>query len=146
MKDVYLLVFHDEDVVALLANESSLIREPKGFSLQDARKVVLPAAVEIQTDRVELTEDILDGVVHPEASCRVVQHHGCGRVSRLQFEHLVESLALRFPHILIGELDDEADRGIGVVLFVVVDERRSLLTSVEEALHHSFFVSLGPNT
>ena len=88
----------------------------------------LALLVEVQTDAVELLQDILRGVVLDDAALLVEQLHIGGGDGGLELELANEPILLllvRIDRILAGG-DGEGDRGIGMVLLKVLDINRRL--------------------
>lgn len=70
------------------------------------------------------------------------RYHGVAGERALQLEDFVEAGSLRLPQLLLRHLDDEADRGVGVIVLVVGDQRRNLLCSVQHRLQNVLFEGL----
>ena len=88
----HLLIFDDEDTVALFANETSLVGQLARFGLQHSLQVVLPLLVKMQPNDVEIAQDLFHRVVLFQTAVGIEQHHRCSRHCRLQLEQSVQTL------------------------------------------------------
>lgn len=69
---------------------------------------------------IEVHQDVLGRSVLLDLAMEVKANHIASRHGRGQLELLVESFSLGSSHLRLGHVHLEMDRGIGVVLFVVL--------------------------
>ena len=143
---MYLFIFDNKNSITLLANESGLIRQSSRFSLQHTREIILSLSIESKSQSEELAQNFFHRGVHFQTSIGIVEHHGCSSVTGLQLEVAMQTLRLCLGQIGFRHGDNKSDCGVSVVLFVVVDQSRSLFRAMQKGFHNRFLVVLRPNT
>lgn len=84
------------------------------------RRTYFTETVKLETLVIKVREDLFCGRVFPDLAIEIEAHHVAGADSGVYFKALLQPLNLGGSHVLVGHVNLEVYRGIGVMLLIVL--------------------------